>query len=126
MKLNTSTEKVLYWIYKSPTLYTEIDRQSQINTTVKDLSLMFSGVAGENNSFFNKNWKQADEAWNQFAINAENFLRFFEESGVLDCDLCAGLDNVRLLDITPEQAVKNYRKIVARQEKALQEFLEAA
>lgn len=23
MKLNTSTEKVLYWIYKSPTLYTD-------------------------------------------------------------------------------------------------------
>ena len=126
MKLNTNTEKVLYWIYKSPTMYSEIDRQSQINTTVKDLSLMFSGVSGENNKYFNKNWKQAEEAWNQFAINQENFLRFFQEAGVLGCDLCAGLDNVNLFDITPEQAVKNYRKMVARQEQALRKFREAA
>ncbi len=46
--------------------------------------------------------------------NTDNILRSFDMLGVLSCDLCAGLDNVFLYDLTPVQAVNRYRKKLAQ------------
>jgi hypothetical protein len=126
MKLNSKSEKVLYWIYKAPTMFSTLSREQQISLTLRDLKAYFSSVEGKWNKEFNREWKQAHEAWIAFCeYPHENWLRNFQEWGVLHCDLNAGLDNVHLFDKTPAQIIHEYRKAKARQEKADTEFKKA-
>ncbi len=110
MKFRSKNEKILYWIYR-------MSRKE------------WFGYGPENNATTKTNifndlcqWQYVPEsrrselsyASAELAHNTDNILRSFDMVGVLSCDLCAGLENVFLYDMTPVQAVNRYRKKLAR------------
>ena len=102
MKLNDKHEKALYWMYRALNFYPNSpDLQ---HTTVPAMLANLGFVVQDAHD------KNATEARKALCESPNQILNYLTEKGVIDSDLCAGLDNISFLQLSPVQAVNKLRK----------------
>jgi hypothetical protein len=106
MTFRSDAEKVLYWIYRTPHLYPGnlYVQEKTVKVMMDEISFAPEMVAGQDRKDVQDTFRLLCE------YTPENYLRYFQEMECLRCDLCAGLRNVFLFDMTPRQAVNKLRK----------------